>query len=86
MKDLLAECRAQLEYLNGKFQETGTTNALLARINTELSKPEPLEAVKKVYLEAERKGAKDDVDAYDEGYFEGLVEALGQLGVDYSEW
>lgn len=30
--DLLTECRLQLEYLNGKFGETGTTNSLLARL------------------------------------------------------
>jgi hypothetical protein len=34
--DLLDECRLQLEYLNGKFGETGTSNALLSRINSQL--------------------------------------------------
>lgn len=32
-QDLLLECRLQLEYLNEKFGETGTTNALLAKLN-----------------------------------------------------
>jgi hypothetical protein len=31
-KNLLQECRLQLEYLNEKFGETGTTNALLSRL------------------------------------------------------
>lgn len=35
-RDLLRECRLQLEYLNEKFQETGTTNALLVKINLAL--------------------------------------------------
>ena len=31
-QDLLNECENQLEYLNQKFGETGTTNALLAKL------------------------------------------------------
>lgn len=31
--ELLLECRLQLEYLNEKFEETGTTTALLAKLN-----------------------------------------------------
>ena len=34
--DLLQECKLQLEYLNQKFGETGTTNSLLSRIETAL--------------------------------------------------
>ena len=36
-KKLLQECILQLEYLNEKFGETGTTNSLLAKlkVNTE---------------------------------------------------
>ncbi len=32
--ELLQECILQLEYLNEKFGETGTTNKLLSRLNT----------------------------------------------------
>ena len=32
-KDLLQECKLQLEYLNEKFGETGTTNALISKLN-----------------------------------------------------
>ena len=35
-RDLLRECRLQLEYLNEKFKETGTTNALLTKIDAQL--------------------------------------------------
>jgi hypothetical protein len=31
--ELLMECKLQLEYLNQKFTETGTTNTIIARIN-----------------------------------------------------
>ena len=31
--NLLKECKIQLEYLNQKFQETGTTNALISKLN-----------------------------------------------------
>lgn len=37
MKELLYECKLQLEYLNQKFGETGTTNALLSKITTALN-------------------------------------------------
>ena len=30
--ELLAECKLQLEYLNDKFGETGTTNILLGKL------------------------------------------------------
>lgn len=30
---LLQECKLQLEYLNEKFGETGTTNALITKID-----------------------------------------------------
>ena len=36
MSDLLGDCRLQLEYLNQKFTPTGTTNNILARIESEL--------------------------------------------------
>jgi len=32
MRDVLAECKLQLEYLNEKFGETGTTNQLLGKV------------------------------------------------------
>jgi len=31
--ELLRECKIQFKYLNEKFKETGTTNAMLARID-----------------------------------------------------
>lgn len=34
--ELLQECKLQLEYLNEKFGETGTTNSLLAKLNQAL--------------------------------------------------
>lgn len=37
-QDLLNECEIQLEYLNQKFGETGTTNALLAKLKNNYSK------------------------------------------------
>ena len=36
-QELLQECKLQLEYLNEKFGETGTTNALLSKINRKIS-------------------------------------------------
>jgi hypothetical protein len=36
--DLLGECKLQLEYLNNKFQETGTSNSLISRIEIILNK------------------------------------------------
>ena len=33
-ENLLSECALQLEYLNEKFGETGTTNALLSKIKS----------------------------------------------------
>lgn len=35
--EILQECKLQLEYLNEKFGKTGTTNALLAKIDLVLS-------------------------------------------------
>lgn len=35
--ELLRECKLQLEYLNEKFPQTGTTNSLLAKINSFLA-------------------------------------------------
>jgi hypothetical protein len=35
--DLLRECKLQLEYLNQKFQETGTATGLLGKINFTLN-------------------------------------------------
>jgi hypothetical protein len=32
--NLLIECKLQLEYLNGKFKETGTSNAIIAKLNS----------------------------------------------------
>lgn len=34
LRNILDECRLQFEYLNGKFGETGTTNNILSKINT----------------------------------------------------
>lgn len=34
--NLLKECKLQLEYLNEKFGNTGTTNSLLARLNRQI--------------------------------------------------
>jgi hypothetical protein len=42
-KKILQECKIQLEYLNEKFGETGTTNALLPKINNALSLPPKVE-------------------------------------------
>ena len=36
--DVLDEARIQIEYLHGKFRETGTGNSVLARIETTLAK------------------------------------------------
>lgn len=41
--DLLLECKLQLEYLNEKFGETGTTNALLSKIENRLNDPKKFE-------------------------------------------
>lgn len=38
-RDLLDECRLQLEYLNDKFKETGTTNSVLAKVKAFLDQP-----------------------------------------------
>lgn len=38
MDELLEECIVQLEYLNEKFWETWTTNSLLNRLYSYLSK------------------------------------------------
>lgn len=38
--ELLQECKIQLEYLNEKFGQTGTTNALLAKIDKKLNRLE----------------------------------------------
>ena len=35
--ETLRECRAQLTYLNEKFPETGTTNAVLAKVDNVLN-------------------------------------------------
>lgn len=32
--EMLKECKLQLEYLNEKFTETGTTNSLLSKIES----------------------------------------------------
>ncbi|MDD4527764.1 MAG: hypothetical protein PHF25_07015 [Candidatus Margulisbacteria bacterium] len=37
--ELLQECKLQLEYLNEKFGQTGTTNSLLAKIDKKLNQP-----------------------------------------------
>lgn len=37
--ELLQECKLQLEYLNEKFGETGTTNRLLTKIDAVLRQP-----------------------------------------------
>lgn len=34
MLEMLKECKLQLEYLNEKFTETGTTNSLLSKIES----------------------------------------------------
>jgi len=38
--ELLQECKLQLKYLNEKFGETGTTNALLTKIDAVLRQPD----------------------------------------------
>lgn len=38
--ELLQECKLQLEYLNEKFGETGTTNALLTKLDAVLRQPD----------------------------------------------
>lgn len=43
MRELLLECKLQLEYLNEKFGETGTTNALISKINNKLNDKELLD-------------------------------------------
>jgi hypothetical protein len=40
IEELLAEAARQIAYLHEKFQETGSGNAVLARINVELNRPE----------------------------------------------
>lgn len=40
--EMLMDCRAQLEYLNKKFPETGTTNAMLVKIDAVLAKHPPV--------------------------------------------
>jgi hypothetical protein len=37
--ELLQECKLQLEYLNEKFGQTGTTNSLLAKIDKKINQP-----------------------------------------------
>ncbi len=39
--ELLIECKNQLEYLNEKFGETGTTNSLLAKLERDINTPSP---------------------------------------------
>lgn len=46
--ELLRECKIQLEYLNEKFGETGTTNSLLSKINNAL---DVADSVKKPFSE-----------------------------------
>lgn len=43
--ELLQECKLQLEYLNEKFGETGTTNALLTKIDAVLRQPDVIKSV-----------------------------------------
>ncbi len=43
--ELLQECKLQLEYLNEKFGETGTTNALLTKIDVVLRQPDVIKSV-----------------------------------------
>lgn len=35
--ELLQECKLQLKYINEKFEQTGTTNAVLAKIDKKLN-------------------------------------------------
>ena len=44
-KELLQECKIQLEYLNDKFGETGTTNALLTKLDAVLRQPDVIKSV-----------------------------------------
>lgn len=39
LKGILLDARMQIEYLHDKFRETGTGNAMIARINMVLCKP-----------------------------------------------
>jgi len=64
---LLQECRLQLEYLNEKFGETGTTNALLSKLEANQPKDEvTLESMKKrfsgIFTETEISIAFHDLD------------------------
>lgn len=43
--ELLQECKLQLEYLNEKFGETGTTNSLLKKLDIVLSQPDVIKSV-----------------------------------------
>ena len=38
--DVIRECKLQLEYLNQKFPQTGTTNSVLSRVDTVIAKYE----------------------------------------------
>lgn len=45
-----------------------------------------LKKAKASYLEAEKAESKSNADAFEQGFFDGMKEALAQLGIDYSEW
>jgi len=46
LRELLEECKLQLEYLNEKFGNTGTTNALLVKIEFALAEIIPVSTAK----------------------------------------
>lgn len=48
--ELLQECKLQLEYLNEKFGETGTTNSLLTKIDAALQQNDVSGSVLKINL------------------------------------
>ena len=77
MKNLLLECKLQLEYLNEKFGSTGTSNALIAKIEAATQED------KDEFLEDKQSGAiyskttnQDICVCYDDEYREMLLNLL----------
>jgi hypothetical protein len=72
--ELLQECKLQLEYLNEKFGETGTTNSLLSKLNQALHKP--------VVMQAEGSDGAEGAAVASEGQGEANTCAGGSKCVD----
>jgi len=77
MKNLLLECKLQLEYLNEKFGSTGTSNALIAKLEAATKEDEDQ------FLEDKQTGAiyskstnKDICVCYDDENREMLLNLL----------